>query len=493
MHRPEAGLHRALDDRTSVQRSVRVVSWRRSWQHSAWRGTWSSPAADSAACRRRGPSSGCCRHSARITLVNDVNFMLYTPLLPGAAAGTLEPRHVVVPLREQLERTDLRLGHGAGRRPGAALPARALPRGPRGGPALRPADRRAGLGLADAARPGPGRARAWASRRCPTRSRCATACWAAWRRPRRSTTRPSAGAWLTFVFVGAGYAGARGRRRAPGLRGRRARPLPALPHPGRPLRARRGAPSASWARSREPLAALRHRGAARARHGHPDLDHARGGHRDDARGCPTGASPDPDRGLDRRRQAAPGGRQARPAARRRRPDRAWTRTTCAVTGVPASGRSATRPPSPIRPSAYKSPTPPTAQHAIRQGRRVARNVAADARARPRPAVPLPHARRVRRHGARRGGRPDARPPVARRAGLVAGPHLPPGDDAEPRAASCACSPTGTSACCSAATPPSSASSATRRRSVRTPTLRSSPPAAPAERAQVRRRPVVVGA
>src|SRR5437764_5227281 len=48
--------------------------------------------------------------AARITLVNDVNFMLYTPLLPGAAAGTLEPRHVVVPLREELHRTDLRLG-----------------------------------------------------------------------------------------------------------------------------------------------------------------------------------------------------------------------------------------------------------------------------------------------------------------------------------------------------------------------------------------------
>jgi NADH:ubiquinone reductase (H+-translocating) len=47
--------------------------------------------------------------SARITLVNDVNFMLYTPLLPGAAAGTLEPRHVVVPLREELRGTDLRL------------------------------------------------------------------------------------------------------------------------------------------------------------------------------------------------------------------------------------------------------------------------------------------------------------------------------------------------------------------------------------------------
>src|SRR6185295_18691241 len=30
------------------------------------------------------------RHSARITLVSAENFMLYTPLLPGAAAGTLE-------------------------------------------------------------------------------------------------------------------------------------------------------------------------------------------------------------------------------------------------------------------------------------------------------------------------------------------------------------------------------------------------------------------
>src|SRR3954470_1872947 len=47
--------------------------------------------------------------SARVTLINDVNFMLYTPLLPGAAGGTLEPRHVVVPLREQLRRTDLKL------------------------------------------------------------------------------------------------------------------------------------------------------------------------------------------------------------------------------------------------------------------------------------------------------------------------------------------------------------------------------------------------
>jgi NADH dehydrogenase len=48
--------------------------------------------------------------AARVTLVNDANFMLYTPLLPGAAGATLDPRHVVVPLRSQLSRTDLVIG-----------------------------------------------------------------------------------------------------------------------------------------------------------------------------------------------------------------------------------------------------------------------------------------------------------------------------------------------------------------------------------------------
>jgi NADH dehydrogenase len=55
--------------------------------------------------------------SANVTIVNDVNFMLYTPLLPGAAGGTLEPRHVVVPLREELKRTNLYLGHVLGADP----------------------------------------------------------------------------------------------------------------------------------------------------------------------------------------------------------------------------------------------------------------------------------------------------------------------------------------------------------------------------------------
>lgn len=59
------------------------------------------------------------RQSARLILVNDVNFLLYTPFLPEAAAGTLEPRHVVTPLREILDRTYLRLGSVAGHDPDA--------------------------------------------------------------------------------------------------------------------------------------------------------------------------------------------------------------------------------------------------------------------------------------------------------------------------------------------------------------------------------------
>ena len=50
------------------------------------------------------------RQSTRLIVVNDVNFLLYTPLLPEAAAGTLEPRHVVTPLRDILKRAYLRLG-----------------------------------------------------------------------------------------------------------------------------------------------------------------------------------------------------------------------------------------------------------------------------------------------------------------------------------------------------------------------------------------------
>jgi NADH:ubiquinone reductase (H+-translocating) len=44
------------------------------------------------------------------TIVSPENFMLYTPLLPEAASGTLEPRHTVVPLRQMCPHAELLLG-----------------------------------------------------------------------------------------------------------------------------------------------------------------------------------------------------------------------------------------------------------------------------------------------------------------------------------------------------------------------------------------------
>jgi NADH:ubiquinone reductase (H+-translocating) len=55
------------------------------------------------------------------TIVSPENFMLFTPMLPEAASGTLEPRHTVVPLRVMCPHSDLILGRAtahdaAGRR-----------------------------------------------------------------------------------------------------------------------------------------------------------------------------------------------------------------------------------------------------------------------------------------------------------------------------------------------------------------------------------------
>ena len=44
------------------------------------------------------------------TIVSDDSFMLYTPILPEAASGTLEPRHVTVPLRLMCPHAELIIG-----------------------------------------------------------------------------------------------------------------------------------------------------------------------------------------------------------------------------------------------------------------------------------------------------------------------------------------------------------------------------------------------
>src|SRR6266699_2865213 len=89
------------------------------------------------------------------TIVSPENFMLFASMLPEAASGTLEPRHVVVPLRLMCPHADLVLGRavahdpdpgprrvrdglqGSRRRNRAAQPRLAATRGSRGG-----ADRR---------------------------------------------------------------------------------------------------------------------------------------------------------------------------------------------------------------------------------------------------------------------------------------------------------------------------------------------------------------
>jgi NADH dehydrogenase len=47
---------------------------------------------------------------AGVTIVSPQNFMLYTPILPEAASGTLEPRHAVVPVRVMARHAELVLG-----------------------------------------------------------------------------------------------------------------------------------------------------------------------------------------------------------------------------------------------------------------------------------------------------------------------------------------------------------------------------------------------
>ncbi|MDX6226119.1 MAG: hypothetical protein QOE64_2495 [Frankiales bacterium] len=51
------------------------------------------------------------RDEAKVTLVDPESFMTYQPFLPEAAAGSLEPRHVVVPLRRVLRKVEILNGH----------------------------------------------------------------------------------------------------------------------------------------------------------------------------------------------------------------------------------------------------------------------------------------------------------------------------------------------------------------------------------------------
>jgi NADH:quinone reductase (non-electrogenic) len=149
------------------------------------------------------------RHSARITVVSDVNFLLYTPLLPGAAAGTLEPRHVVVPLREELEWSELLLGRVTGADPGVnEVYVRTLDERDE---TLRYDQLIVAVGSVSRALPVPGLAEhalgfKTLSDAIALRNRALLNLEIAESLPDDATRR----AYLTFVFVGAGYAGVEG-------------------------------------------------------------------------------------------------------------------------------------------------------------------------------------------------------------------------------------------------------------------------------------------
>jgi len=54
------------------------------------------------------------KDTVELCAVNPTDYMLYVPLLPEVAGGTLDPRSVAVPLRSKLKRTRAVLGNVTG-------------------------------------------------------------------------------------------------------------------------------------------------------------------------------------------------------------------------------------------------------------------------------------------------------------------------------------------------------------------------------------------
>src|SRR5262245_32559307 len=48
------------------------------------------------------------RNEAEITLLDNENFFTFTPLLPEVPSGSIQPKHIVFPLRALLRRTTVR-------------------------------------------------------------------------------------------------------------------------------------------------------------------------------------------------------------------------------------------------------------------------------------------------------------------------------------------------------------------------------------------------
>ena len=291
--------------------------------------------------------------------------MLYTPLLPEAASGTLEPRHVVVPLRVMCPHAELLLGT---RHRHLDEEARAVRVDTEAGPhdvALRAA-RASRSARCRATLPVPGLARARAARssRSPDAIRLRNHVL---RRLEAADAAPDAtrSASSTFVFVGAGYAGVEALAELSDLVRDALRYYPRLPtcssagcsstqrrrsSPEIPprlgeyaaARARASAASRSTSARRSQSVDAR-RSRARRRHAHSDRNARLDGRREARTRCSRELGlPLDDRGRVGRRRAAPrGGARGVWVARRLRA-RAERGDAGRSTRRPASTRSARR-------------------------------------------------------------------------------------------------------------------------------------------------------
>jgi NADH dehydrogenase len=147
--------------------------------------------------------------SAHVTMVTEANFLLYTPLLPGAASGALDPRHVVVPLRDELHRTDIRLGRVTAGDPAARRLDYVTPDGRN--ESCEYDQLIVALGSVSRVLPVPGLAEhgmgfKTISEAIALRNRALWCLEIAESLESPEERRP----WLTFIFVGAGYAGLEG-------------------------------------------------------------------------------------------------------------------------------------------------------------------------------------------------------------------------------------------------------------------------------------------
>ena len=311
------------------------------------------------------------RHSARIFLVSDVNFLLYTPLLPGAASGSLEPRHVVVPLREELDWTEIRLGRVESADPaGGELEVRTVD-GRR--EILRYDQLILSLGSVSRVLPVPGLAEhalgfKTLADAIALRNRALLHLEIAESLPDEESRRE----YLTFVFVGAGYAGLEGlaelqdyvadvierypRSRLAGARfvlvEARDRVMPEIPPHLAAFASRELRKRGIEIRTNTMLDSMDERSATLSN-----------GERIPARTLCWTAGVKPPAVVGRLGFPLVRGRIEVDATMRvKGHDNVWAIGDAAAVPDPAKRR--------------RQPTPPTAQHAIRQGRRVAENVAA---------------------------------------------------------------------------------------------------------------------